>query len=202
MSHVFLSFDRAALACALLLAGALLVLPLPEPVAGQSAPGGSSIVRGDEVRVAWWDPAYDYAFGGTRFATGEVMDFDGTHLMLKRGTQVFTVPMSSVRSVQRRIGTKPASAPAMVIGSASGFAAGFLAGVLTGGVEGGRAGVDRVDAGITTAVLIGAPMGALIAWVASRSHGIYENVPFGDLVSGLVVDADGRVGIRVRAPGR
>jgi hypothetical protein len=86
----------------------------------------------------------------------------------------------------------------MVIGSAGGFATGFLAGVLTGGIEGGSASVDRVDAGVTTAVLIGAPLGALIAWAASRSRGIYEDVPFGDMIGGIVADPDGRLGLRVR----
>jgi hypothetical protein len=40
---------------------------------------------------------------------------------------------------------------------------------------------DRVDSGLSTGVLLGAPVGALVAWAASRSRGIYEDVPFPDL---------------------
>jgi hypothetical protein len=182
---------------ALLLVGAL----APFTASGlhaQSLP----LTPGEEVRVAWWDEAYSFAFSGNRVVTAEVMAFDGQRLMLRRGRQVFTVPVQSIRRVQRRVGTKPASAPAMVIGSASGFAAGFLLGLATGGIEGGAAGVDRVDAGVTTAVLIGAPAGALIAWAASRSRGIYQDVPFVDMISGLVADAEGRVGLRISVGGR
>jgi hypothetical protein len=34
--------------------------------------------------------------------------------------------------------------------------------------------------GLSTGVLVGAPVGALVAWAASRSRGIYEDVPFPD----------------------
>lgn len=177
----------------------LVLLSSVTPAFAQSA----GLRAGDEVRVSWWDGyVSSYAYQMPRTTTAEVLDVSGDALMLRRGDRVFTVRASELRSVQLRVGTKPASAPAMVIGSAAGFAAGFALGALTGGIEGGGAGVDRMDAGLTTGVLIGAPIGALVAWATSRSRGIYEDVPFSEVLSGVlsdvVVEPSGRVGLSIR----
>jgi hypothetical protein len=95
---------------------------------------------------------------------GLIGRFDGRTYVIERG---------SVLRLRRRIGTRPATAPEMVAGSAIGFAAGFLVGALASPD-------DRVDLGLSTGVLVGAPVGALVAWAASRSRGIYEDVPFPD----------------------
>ena len=175
----------------------VLLACLLAPAAAQAQ---SSAVRpGDEIRVSWWDPyASSYAYNMPRTTTAEVVDFNGNALMIKRGKRIFTVQMSEVRNLQRRVGTKPASAPTMVVSSAAGFAAGFALGALTGGLEGGGGDVDRVNAGLTTGVLIGAPVGALVAWISSRSRGIYEDVPFSDMIAGVVMDPSGRVGLSIR----
>jgi len=173
-------------------------LHFPTHVAGQAA----ALEPGEEVRVRWSaGSGYSYGFDTHRMAVGDVVDYNGSHLMLRRGQRFFTVPMASVQTLQRRIGTKPASAPAMVGGSAAGFAAGFLAGALTGGVNGAYPGFDRVDAGLQTGVLIGAPIGAFVAWLTSRSRGIYEDVPFSDMVTGIVVDPRGGVAVSIKAGG-
>jgi hypothetical protein len=174
---------------------ALLLFGPAIDVEAQSRP----LLTGEEVRISWWDPSMPaYAFNAPRLVTAEVIDYSGDSVMLRQGSRVFTVRLSQTRSIQRRIGTKPASAPAMVGGSAAGFAAGFALGALTGGLEGGGADVDRVQSGLTTGVLIGAPLGAIVAWLASRSRGIYEDVPFGDMVAGLIADPDGRVGVSLK----
>jgi hypothetical protein len=182
-----------------LLASGLLLTASATDIHAQSRP----LQAGEEVRISWWDPTVPaYAFDAPRVITAEVIDYNGDAVMLRRGDRVFTVPMSQTRSIKRRIGTKPASAPAMVGGSAAGFAAGCALGALTGGLEGGGADVDRVQSGLTMGVLIGAPLGAVVAWMASRSRGIYEDVPFTDLVAGLVADSDGRVGLSLKVGGR
>ena len=185
----------------LLSAPAVSLLLLAPAVAAEGQDG--PLKPGEEVRISWWDPAVPtYAFNAPRVVTAEVIDYNGDSLMLRRGDRVFTVTLAQTRSIKRRIGTRPASAPAMVGGSAAGFAAGFALGALTGGLEGGGADVDRVQSGLTTGVLIGAPLGALVAWLASRSQGIYEDVPFGDLIAGLIADPDGRLGLSLKLGGR
>lgn len=189
---------KRSIICSLL--GLSLTLTTSPPALHAQTDG---IHPGDEVRVSWWDP---YGSGSSyqmpRMTTAEVIDFNGNALMLKRGSHIFTVPVSEVRSVQRRVGTKPASAPAMVAGSAAGFATGYLIGALSGGIQGGSSDVDRAEAGLTTGVLIGAPVGALVAWLASRSRGIYQEVPFSDMLAGVVVHPNGSVGLSIKAGGR
>ena len=61
---------------------------------------------------------------------------------------------------------------------------------------------EIIDRGITAGVLLGAPIGALVAWMNSRQRGIYESVGFGALVTGVVIDPGGHVGLSVSAPWR
>jgi hypothetical protein len=185
-----------------ILPASILLILLNAPATTGLLGQARALAPGEEVRITWLDPGVSYTYVGPHRTTAEVVDFDGTTLMLRRGKRMLTVPVSSIRGLERRVGTRPASAPAMVAGSATGFAAGFALGFATGGIEGGGADVDRVDAGLTTGVLIGAPLGALIAWAMSRSRGIYEDVPFGDVVAGIIADPAGRVGIAVRTPNR
>jgi hypothetical protein len=154
--------------CAITLAAASSVVA--DGLSAQPAP----LTPGETVVVTWRYPAIVGAanpFSTHRVvvvgadASGLIGRFDGRTYVIERGTVV---------RVRRRIGTRPATAPEMVAGSAIGFATGFLAGAL-GSTE------DRVDVGLSTGVLLGAPVGALIAWAASRSRGIYEDVPFPDL---------------------
>lgn len=188
-----------SLARRLTAARCLAAVPLLAILPGVAHAQAGPLAPGEQVRISWWDPyVSSLAYMAPRMTTAEVVDLDGQALVLRRGNHIFRVPLGEVRSVQRRVGTRPASAPAMVAGSAGGFLAGFLLGSLTGGVEGGGADVDRIDAGITTGVLVGAPIGALVAWATSRSRGIFEDVPFGDLVNGVVADPDGRIGLSIR----
>lgn len=176
---------------------ALLVIALaaaPSSVEGQHAP---AFAVGDQVRVSYYNPRMPIGYGGPSLITGEVVDVNESGFLVRRGARLVTVHASTVRSVELRVGTRPASAPAMVAGSAIGFVSGFAFGVLTGGFNHIDPDFDRVEAGLTTGVLVGAPAGAIIAWLTSRQRGIYEKIPFGDVLSSLVVGANGNVGFSV-----
>jgi len=45
---------------------------------------------------------------------------------------------------------------------------------------------------------LGAPLGALVVYVASRSRGIYESVPLAQVRPKLVVSPTGRLGASLR----
>lgn len=149
----------------------------PRPAATQAnAPTPSyetgALAAGDEVRVYWYDRYSTVsAFPQLRAQTLDLVRLEPGQLVGRRGVRIVVIDTGAVRSLQRRIGTRPASAPATVAGSAAGFAAAFLAGSIATGSDGGA-----VDAGLSAGVLVGAPLGALVAWLSSRSRGIYEEV--------------------------
>ncbi len=184
----------------------LFLLAAPRPTAAQSSSvlnaeastdlAARPLILGERVRVRW-DAGIEsqYGYSALRSAVTEVVEYHGTRIVLRRGNSTFSVPMSSVRSIERRVGTKPASAPAMVLGSAAGFATGFIVGVLKANMDTSVASDDRINSGISTGVLLGAPLGALIAWATSRERGIYERVGLGPGVRGLVVEPSGKVGV-------
>ena len=178
---------------------AALLLATPVKGVAQVEP----LVMGAEIRVMWTQ-AYPNSIGFTthRSVVGEIIDQNASHMLLRRGARFVTVPMSDITRIERRIGTKPASAPAMVIGSGIGFGAGFVVGILTRGVNQSTTVDERINKGISTGVLLGAPMGALMAYITSRQRGIYEEIGFASLLSGLVVAPSGRVGVSVRVGGR
>lgn len=189
-----------------LLIGVALVGAVP-PYAGalhaQSDPFAAATARvgpievGDEIRVSWYQDRFSHGFVGPQITSGEVVDVNDGGILLRHGARMITVPAPTVRRVQRRIGTRPATAPEMVGGSAAGFAVGFAVGALTGGLNHNSPNIDRVEAGVTTAVLFGAPLGAFAAWLNSRSRGIYEDVPFGQVISSMFLDPRGGVGVSI-----
>lgn len=179
--------------------GAFVVMLLALAVDDASAQDGP-IQPGEEVRIRWeYGSAYGYAGGYQQSAIGEVVDATSTHLMLRRGQRFFTVPLGSVRTLERRVGTKPASAPRMVIGSGLGFLGAMAFGILRG--EADPTIDSSMDYGLSMGVLAGAPIGALVAWATSRERGIYERVGVRQLVSGWTIDPNGRVGLTVNVPG-
>ena len=173
--------------------GSVLVI-LPGAAAAQAA----TILPGDEVRVTWEDARY-VAMGipGLRRTTAEVVSVNVDYIQLARGSRRITVPTWSVRGVEKRVGTKPASAPAMVAGSGIGFAGGFAIGMLTGAFDRTPGEGSRTSSGIATGILVGAPVGALIAYITSRSRGIYADVGFGSALASLTLDAKGGVGFSI-----
>jgi hypothetical protein len=153
------------------------------------------LTPGETVVVTWRDPAVIGASNLSSTRQVIVVGADPSGLIGRFDGRTYIIERSSVVRMRRRIGTRPATAPEMVAGSALGFATGFLVGAM-GATE------DRVDLGLSTGVLLGAPVGALVAWAASRSRGIYEDVPFPDVrvrraaSSGRAhVDMLGRVGV-------
>ncbi|MDH3270304.1 MAG: hypothetical protein OEN56_03165 [Gemmatimonadota bacterium] len=175
---------------------AVLLASTPQTIAAQA----TGLAPGDEVRVRWeYAGRPSYAFGYTRSAIARVVDVSPSHLTLRRGNRDFVVPVRGVQTLERRVGTRPASAPRMVIGSGLGFLGGVAIGVL-------RAEADPTiessgDFGLSMGVLIGAPVGALIAYVTSRERGIYEPVGVAGIFSGMRIDPSGRVGLSVRIGG-
>ena len=175
------------------------LLAAPAPAIAQS----SALSDGEEIRIRWRLP-YDHSYGlpVQRLTVGKVVDQTSSHIMVERSGQFMTVPIASVTSVERRIGTRPASAPAMVMGSGIGFAAGFAAGAILSSLDRTSESGDAVDKGLTTGVLLGAPIGALFVYAASRSRGIYAPVDLAGLSPNVTVDPSGRVGLRIRIGSR
>lgn len=169
------------------------------------APGATraqgSVAVGDEVR-ATWSPRIATP-GYLPLPRTEVMEVSGLqypHLTGRtRGGELVVLDARRVQKLERRIGTKPASSPAMVAGSAAGFAAGFLIGAMSSPAVSSAHGQSAVDRGLVTGVLIGSPAGALIAFIASRSRGIYEEV--GSVRFNLLAapTASGGVGVSLSA---
>jgi hypothetical protein len=129
---------------------------------------------GETVLVTWRDPALIGVANPSSTRRIVVVNADARGLIGRLDGRTYIIERGAISRVRRRIGTRPATAPEMVAGSAIGFATGFLVGAL-GSTH------DRVDLGLSTGVLLGAPVGALIAWASSRSRGIYEDVPLPDL---------------------
>ncbi|MSR19899.1 MAG: hypothetical protein EXR91_02835 [Gemmatimonadetes bacterium] len=143
----------------------------PSPAVAQST---VALAPGDDVRVAWFEQSPTFtAFRVVRIESFDVVRSDENQLLGRRGQKVFLIDPGALRTVQRRIGTKPVSAPEVVLGSGAGFALGFLVGALGASANGSG---DVANAGLSSGVLLGAPLGAFVAWVASRSRGIYEDV--------------------------
>src|SRR5688572_4472835 len=129
------------------------------PVSAQSA----ALTPGETVLISWHDPTpvgTSYALGSQRFV---VVRADDNQIIGRRNGRTYIMERRSIARVRRQIGRRPATAPEMVAGSAIGFATGFFLGAMS-------ASDDRTDAGLSTGVLLGAPAGALVAWISSRSR--------------------------------
>ncbi len=168
-------------------------------------PFGSSpaaAFSGEEILVTyvldWSGPSPLQAIRTVRL---ELVGIEADRLLGRYRGQLMVIDRRSIRGMKRRIGTKPASAPAMVVGSAAGFAAGFLLGSLAHQAD--PYGVnDRsaVDDGLVAGVLIGAPLGALAAWAVSRSRPIYEDVGLVVVRPRVAVAPDGQVDFAFSIP--
>ena len=172
----------------------LVLVLLPWTPGAASAQSTAPLSRGDHVRVTWdYAPRGYYALMVRRSATLDLVHLTESQLMGRRNGQLVIVHAPSITSLERRIGTRPATAPEMVIGSAAGFAVGFLAGAFRASVDSSVDGV--VDAGISSGVLIGAPLGALAAWLNSRSRGTYEDVGLPGVRPVVAMAPSGGVGL-------
>jgi hypothetical protein len=140
--------------------------PIPRAAVAQAAP----LAPGETVLISWRDPAVVGALNPYHVRRITVLRTNDRQVVGRLDGRTRVIDGSTITRIRRRIGTRPATAPEMVAGSAIGFGAGFLIGAM-------GASTDRVDGGLSTGVLLGAPAGALVAWVASRSRGIYEDVP-------------------------
>jgi len=138
----------------------------PRAAVAQVAP----LAAGETVLVSWRDPVVVGAINPFHVRRITVVRADDSQIVARVDGRTRVIDGRTITRIRRRIGTRPATAPEMVAGSAIGFGTGFLLGAMS-------ASTDRVDAGLSTGVLLGAPAGALIAWLASRSRGIYEDVP-------------------------
>lgn len=166
---------------------------LPTALTAQT-PGPLS--PGDEVRVSWSSQSGSRTYPMTSYL--EFVRMDESQIVGRRHGRLVVIDTRRIRSVRRRIGTKPASAPAMVIGSGAGFAVGFLAGAVGAGGRARPGNPSAADAGLSTGVLVGAPLGALIAWIVSRSHGIYEEVPIRRVRPVPTLSPSGGLGVSLR----
>lgn len=178
-----------------------LLLWCPATAWAQPAPSfaGSEPRAGEQLVVTYVTDRFGpLANSYRRTVHIEFLMMDGGRLVGRDGDRYFSVDTRSIRSVRRRIGTKPASAPAMALGSAAGFAAGFVMGAVSHprrlDASGGQSAVNR---GLSAGVLVGAPLGALVAWVASRSRPIYEDVQIGRARPSVAMSLSGRVRLSV-----
>jgi hypothetical protein len=139
---------------------------IPRAAVAQAAP----LTAGETVLISWRDPVVVGALSPYHKRRITVLRTDARQIVGRLDGRTQVIDGSAIIRIRRKIGTRPPTAPEMVAGSAIGFGTGFLIGAI-------GASTDRVDAGLSTGVLLGAPAGALVAWVASRSRGIYEDVP-------------------------
>jgi hypothetical protein len=149
----------------------LVSLLAPSVGAAQAAP----LVSGQTVLVSWRDRAFIGTPHAYRRRELEIVRSDWRQLIGRRGGRTYLIDRSEITRLRRRIGTQPATAPEIVTGSAIGFGAAFLLGAISSPD-------DRADMGLSRGVLVGAPLGALVAWVRSRSRGIYEDVTLSELL--------------------
>ena len=169
-----------------------LLVAAPGFAQGQSV---APLSPGDVLRVSWRARSATMLRDTRQITTLEFVRMDPSQLVGRRRGRLVVLDARAIRTVRRRIGTKPASAPAMVIGSGAGFAVGFLVGALSATTDDRPGGRSAADAGLSTGVLLGAPLGAFVAWIASRSHGIYEDVPIPRVRPVASLSRSGRVGL-------
>jgi len=149
---------------------------------------------GEELKVAYDTNRNGSAISNYRgVVRGRLKMISDGYLVIESRNGTVVVAMSSVHGIQRRVGTKPASAPAMVVGSAAGFAAGFVIGSLAY-QEDVSSTSSASNHGLAVGVLLGAPAGAIIAWLTSRSRPIYEDLSLGSATPTVAVGPSGRVG--------
>jgi hypothetical protein len=125
-------------------------------------------VPGETLLVSWQDRAFIGTPRAYRRQELQLVRANGLQLIGRRDGRTYLIERSAITRLRRRIGTRPATAPEIVTGSAIGFGAAFLLGAMSSPG-------DRADIGLSRGVLVGAPLGALVAWVRSRSRGIYED---------------------------
>ena len=179
----------------------LVLVLLPWTPGTASAQSTAPLSAGDRVRVTWdYAPGGSYPFMMRRSTTLDLVRLSEGQLVGRRGGHLVIIHARSIRSLERRIGTKPATASAMVMGSAAGFAVGFLAGAFKASVDPSVDGV--VDSGISSGVLLGAPLGALLAWINSRSRGIYEDVGLHGVRPVVAMAPSGGVGLSLAISAR
>jgi hypothetical protein len=190
--------------------GVAILLWCPSPASAQTA---STFVPpeprvGERLTVTYFtNPSGPLAYNYLKTVHVDFLMFDGGRLVGQLRSRPFAIGTESIRTVRRRIGTKPTSAPAMVLGSAGGFAAGFLIGAVAYSPDRSRASnpsgaSSAVNRGLSTGVLVGAPLGALMAWVASRSRPIYEEIQIGGSRPAVAVSLSGRTRLSVTIPTR
>ncbi|MDA0328035.1 MAG: hypothetical protein O2958_03320 [Gemmatimonadetes bacterium] len=173
-------------------------LAAPTQLIAQEAP----LTVGEQVKVRWHDRSWSQTGQpGMRSVIAEVEAYDANWIRVRRGKRIIDVPTTAITNIQRRVGTRPASAPAMVIGSGLGFAGGFLGGLMVAQLDRTATGSDVVNTGLKGGILVGAPMGALFAYFNSRSRGIYEDIGLGRVVPGVIIGADTRVDVSFRIVG-
>lgn len=129
-------------------------------------------------------------------ARGTLKQASNGYLVLDTRSGTVVVQVSAIRSIRRRIGTKSASAPAMALGSAAGFTAGFLIGALAYREDASSAS-SASNNGLAVGVLLGAPAGAFVAWLASRRRPIYEDLELVGAVPAVSLSPSGRLGLTV-----
>jgi hypothetical protein len=181
--------------------GAALLLAQPRAARSQT-PWADQPLEGERLVVTYEvDRNGPAVYRYRRTVELEVQRIDGRYLLGWSHGAIVPVDLASIRSVKRQIGTKPASAPAMVFGSAAGFAGGFLVGALahSGAPSSTR---STVDDGLAAGVLIGAPLGAFVAWLTSRGRPIYEDVELWDILPSVAASPAGGVGLglTIKAP--
>jgi hypothetical protein len=150
-----------------LMRSSLCVLALGIGAHASSAQSVRPLASGERVQIAWRDAALAGPHR-IRIHAVDVVRVEGGVIVGRTAGETQVIAVESIHHVRRRVGSRPATAPELVGGSAIGFATMFVASLV-----GGRSTND----GLSSGVLVGAPVGALVAWIRSRGRGIYEDVP-------------------------
>lgn len=183
---------------ALLLAFASVATPVKTTAQAQPV-----VESGDRIRVMWREGVTSPFHSYLRSDHLDLVLIDRTRLIGRDGERVRVIPLSQVASVQRRVRTRPATAPEIVIGSAVGFAAGFTLGALKSIVDPSVEGSSVIiNDGVMAGALIGAPLGAVAAFLNSKARPLYEEIGLGDRHPVILPTTSGTVHVGITVPAK
>ena len=181
---------------ALIIAFVSLTTPLKTVAQNQPA-----VESGDRIRVTWREGVASPYHSYLRSIHLDLVLIDESRLVGRDGDRVRVIPLNQVTSLQKRLRTRPASAPEVVIGSAMGFAAAFTFGALKSIVDPSVEGSSAIiNDGVMAGVVIGAPLGAVAAYLNAMARPLYEEIGLGAQTSIVLPTASGTVHFGISIP--
>lgn len=179
---------------------ALVSVTTPLKTAAQDQP---TVESGDRIRVMWREGVASPYHNYLRSEHLDLVLIDETRLVGRDGDRVRVIPLNQVAHLDKRVRTRPATAPEIVIGSAMGFAAAFTLGALKSIVDPSVEGSSTiVNDGVRTGVLVGAPLGAVAAYLNAMARPLYEEIGIGAQRPVVLPTTNGAVHFGISVPSR